>query len=165
MKTKELTKIAMFAGMYEVVFLTFSNILYLELITFTLCICSLMLPKKTAIYSALCFGILHMLLQGVTPWTLIYALIYPSYAYMIQMGKTFLKKHEIVFCLVVGLFSFCTGQLLDLPYLLVSKQVTMFYLLMGLKTSLIQSGISCIAAMILSTPVKRVLIELERKRI
>lgn len=163
MKTKELARIAIIAGIYEVMFTSFSNILYLEMITFTLCLFSMIFSKKIAIYSAFCFGMVNMLVMGITPWTMMYVIIYPVYAWIMNTGKTIFMKHDLIFAAVVGILSFLGGQLLEIPYLLVSKSITALYLLMGVKTSLIQGGISFIAALFLTAPIKPIVIEMEKK--
>lgn len=60
-------------------------------------------------------------------------------------ARVLIKSH-VAQILICFLFSFLLGQLVDLPFLLFSDKVTMLYLLLGLKTSLIQGVITAIEA-------------------
>ena len=63
---------------------------------------------------------------------------------------------------MVGLCSFATGQLLDLPFILLDARVTMIYVLMGLKTSLLQGMLSALEALFLFDPLVDRLQRIER---
>lgn len=109
------------------------------------------------------FGIMNMAIrQGVTTWSLMYLAIYPVYSLIVGCLKKPLLKHFWLIILVCGLLSFMTGQLLQLPFLLVSKKVTMIYLVLGLKTSAIQGVISAISCALLFQPLYRALKRIER---
>ena len=77
--------------------------------------------------------------------------------------KPVLKDHVLGYSLLCGLLSFMTGQLLQLPYMLVSSKVTAFYLLAGLKTSLIQGGLSAVLCFVLFQPLRVALEKIERR--
>ena len=158
MKVRELCFIAIMAAIEMVVFTSFSFVLYLEFITFTIIVFAMVFSKRAAIFSSIVFGMLNMILiQGITPWSICYLLIYPCYSWMISSFKKYLSCHFMVLCLACGFFSFLSGQLLQLPFLLFSKYVTVFYLIIGLKTSLIQGTISGISCFILYKPISKVL--------
>ena len=65
----------------------------------------------------------------------------------------------------IVLAAFLTGQLVDLPFLLFSKTITMLYLVMGLKTSLIQGCLTFIVTLFLWEPVIHVLERIQQERI
>lgn len=163
MKVKDLCMIAAMAAIEMVVFTSFSFILYLEFITFTVVVFAMVFPRKMAVISSIVFGILNMILiQGVTPWSVCYLLIYPSYSLIVSYLKPYLSKHMVILCVVCGFFSFLTGQLLQLPFMLFSKYVTLIYLIAGLKVSLVQGVLSFTSSMILYKPIEKVLVMIER---
>ena len=65
----------------------------------------------------------------------------------------------------IVLAAFLTGQLVDLPFLLFSKTITILYLVMGLKTSLIQGCLTFIVTLFLWEPVIHVLERIQQERI
>ncbi|MCI9292243.1 MAG: cytochrome b [Erysipelotrichaceae bacterium] len=164
MKARQLTQIAFMAAIMVCVFQLCSNILYLELITFTIVLFASVFQKKTAIVSCIVFALLNMMVMGITLWTLLYLMIYPLYAWIIASWKLFLMKHPLCLCIVCGCLSFLCGQLLDLPFLLFGKQATLVYVLMGLKTSLIQGILSFVTCMLLFDPLYLQMSKLEKER-
>lgn len=155
--------ISILAAVEMVVFSCFSFVLYLECITFTIVAFAMAFPKRISITAAFIFGMLNMILiQGVTPWSLCYLIIYPLYSWIIARAKPYLNNHFIGLCIVCGVLSFSTGQLLQIPFLLFSKYATIFYLIAGLKTSLIQGLLSFGSCMLLYKPVSKIL---ERERL
>lgn len=155
MKAKQLTKIAFMAASMICVFQAFSHILYLELITFTIVCFAMNTSRKEAVLSCVIFACLNMLFLGVTPWTCMYLMIYPLYAWFIASNQSFFRRHLFCLCLVCGFLSFLCGQLLDLPFLLFSKHVTLLYWISGLKTSLIQGILSFLACLFLYEPLSK----------
>lgn len=155
MKANQLTKIAFMAASMVCVFQVFSNILYLELITFTIVLYAMNTSAQEAIVSCVIFACLNMLFLGITPWTCMYLMIYPIYALITLLMKNFLKKHLLCLCLLCGFLSFLCGQLLDLPFLLFSKHVTLLYWISGLKTSLIQGILSFLCCLFLYEPLSK----------
>lgn len=153
MKTKELTRIAFMAAILVCVFQACAQILYLELITFTIIVYGCAFPKKEAILSCLIFGLCNVLFMGINPWTLMYVIIYPCYAWLVSSTRRITQKHPLLLCLLCGFLSFLCGQLLDLPYLLFSGKITILYILMGLKTSLMQGIISFLVCLFLFEPI------------
>lgn len=164
MKTRDVTRIAFMAVILCCVFQMFANILYIECITFTILLFSCVFSKRDACMACIVFSFLNMLMLGVTPWTLLYLLIYPLYAFCIASSKHGLLKHPICLYSVCGILSFLTGQVLDLPFLLFSKEVTMLYILLGLKTSIIQGILSFVSCMFLFDPMYRRLSHIEERK-
>lgn len=163
MNVRELCWIGCMAAVEMIVFSSFSFILYIEFITFTVVIFAMIFSRRMAILSSVVFGILNMILiQGITPWSIGYLIIYPMYSLIISSFKPILRNHFILLCIVCGFFSFLTGQLLQLPFMLFSKYLTIFYIIAGLKTSLIQGMVSSISCMVLYKPTERVLKIIER---
>lgn len=156
MRTKELTRIAFMAAILVCVFQMFAQILYLEMITFTIVVFSCNFSRKEAVMACLIFGMVNMLFIGITPWTLMYVLIYPCYAWIVSLHKlAWWQNHPLMLYLLCGFLSFLTGQLLDLPFLLFSGKITIIYILMGIKTSVIQGILSFLACMFLFDPVTK----------
>lgn len=71
--------------------------------------------------------------------------------------KKFIGKHLIILSLICGFLSFLSGQLLQLPFMLISENVTIIYILLGLKTSLVQGILSAGLCFICYQPVSLVL--------
>lgn len=155
MRTKELTRIAFMAAILVCVFQMFAQILYLEMITFTIVVFGCSNSKREAIMACLIFGIINMLYMGINPWTMMYVVIYPCYAWIVSAHKEMWRKHPFILYLLCGFLSFLTGQLLDLPYILFSGKLTIFYMLMGLKTSVIQGILSFLVCMFLFDPLTK----------
>lgn len=161
MTTRELTRIAMMGTLLYIVFHAFSNILYLELITFTILSFSQVFAKRDTVLACVLFASLHMLLHGVLIWNIAYLLIFPAYGYLFASMKRLFKGHLLVTALAAGICSFLIGQLVDLPFILFSKTITVLYLLLGLKTSLIQGSLTFIATLFLYEPVQNVLMRIK----
>lgn len=155
MKARQLTLIAFMAASMVCVFQLFSNILYLEMITFTIVLYAMTASKKEAVLACVIFACLNMLFLGITPWTCMYLIIYPVYALITALMRNFLNKHLLCLCLLCGFLSFLCGQLLDLPFLLFSKHITLLYWISGLKTSLIQGILSFLCCLFLYEPLSK----------
>lgn len=164
MKTKQLTRIAFMAAILVCVFQLFAQVLYLECITFTIVVFACAFPRMEAVLSCIVFALLNMIFMGVTPWTLMYVLIYPTYALCIGGASKWLLQHRLVLYSICGLCSFLTGQLLDLPYLMFSGKITLIYILMGLKTSIIQGILSFLVCMLLFDPLCEALMKILKTR-
>lgn len=165
MKTRELTRIAFMGALMCCVFQLFSSILYLELITFTIVVFSCSCPRKEAVLACVVFALLNMLFMGINPWTMMYLVIYPVYALILTSAKGVLLKHRLLLYGMCGVLSFLTGQLLDVPFLLFSSKVTLLYILIGLRTSLVQGIISFVACMFLFDPLHKRIKEIMKKTI
>ena len=163
MTVRQLSRIALMAAMMEVVFTMFSGILYLEAITLTIAVIAVVFDRREAVLAALVFTITNMLIQGVSIWTFAYCLIYPLYALIFSFSRKVILDHRWLAVVMVGLCSFATGQLLDIPFILFSPKVTMIYILMGLKTSFLQGSLSALEALFLFDPLVDRLMKLERK--
>lgn len=163
LSVKELCVISIIACIEEVVFTSFSQVLYLEAITLTILMFAVVFKARIAFMGAAVYGLVNMVINGITPWTMMYFLIYPCYTMLVILMKPLLKNHVIGYSILCGLLSFLTGQLLQLPYLLFSSTVTAFYLLAGLKTSLIQGGLSVVLCFVLFQPLRVVLEKIERR--
>lgn len=161
MRVRELCYVAVIGAIESVVFSSFSFVLYLECITLTVVLFSMCFQRKQAVLGAVVFGILNMTMQGVTPWSMMYVIVYPLYSLLIGTMKPFLQKHFIILVIVCGCLSFLTGQLLQLPFLLVSSKVTMIYIIIGMKTSLIQGVIAAITCFICYKPIYAILKRIE----
>ena len=163
LSVKELCVISIIACIEAVVFTSFSQVLYLEAITLTILMFAVVFKARIAFMGAVVYGLVNMVINGITPWTMMYFLIYPCYTMLVILMKPLLKNHVIGYSILCGLLSFLTGQLLQLPYLLFSSTVTAFYLLAGMKTSLIQGGLSVVLCFVLFQPLKVVLEKIERR--
>ena len=79
MKTRELTRIALMGTILYVVFQAFSDILYLEMITFTILAFSQVFTRREPVLSCLFFAAVHLLLHGLLFWHLAYLILFPPY--------------------------------------------------------------------------------------
>ena len=93
MKARELCFIAVIASIEAVVFTSFSFILYLECITFTIVVFAMTFQTRQAVLGAVVFTILNLSMQGITPWSLMYCLIYPLYSLIVGCSRNFLNIH------------------------------------------------------------------------
>ena len=146
MKTKELTISAMLTMVLYGAYILFSQVLYLEAVTFVTLLIALLFPLKISVLAAFSFGILNILLNGLFPWTIMYLILFPLYMLIGNKLKNKILSSELMMVIVVFLFSFLLGQLVDLPFVLFSGKLTAIYLLLGFKTSLIQGFISAMLA-------------------
>lgn len=149
MDTKSLCMTALLGGILFLSFSLCSSILYLEVITLTLVVVSMYFRKDIVLLSIVVFSICLVTNIGFSIYTCMYLAVYVLYGIFTLKLKPYLMNHPNILYLYIGFLSFMTGQILELPFLLVSKKVTIIYILLGLKTSLIQGGISFIAAMLL----------------
>ena len=106
MKVKDLCLIAAMAAIEMVVFTSFSFVLYLECITFTIILFAMTFTRKQAVFAAIVFTILNLSIQGVTPWSMMYCLIYPLYSFLIATLRPFLNKHFLCLVFLCALLSF-----------------------------------------------------------
>lgn len=165
MRVREITRIALMGAMMYAVFQAFSNILYLEMITFTILSFSQVFSRKETTLSCLLFACIQILLNGVMIWNIAYLIVFPTYGLLFSTHKSFLEKHKGFLPFYGAFFSFLTGQLVDLPFLLFSKTVTVLYMLMGLKTSLIQGLLTFIVLLFLFDPVHKVLVRIKKESV
>lgn len=163
LSVKELCVISIIACIEAVLFTSFSQVLYLEAITLTVLMFAVVFKGRIALLGSVVYGLVNMVLNGITPWTIMYFMIYPCYTALVILMKPVLKDKVLGYSLLCGLLSFLTGQILQLPYLLFSSTVTAFYLLAGLKTSLIQGGLSAVLCFVLFQPLRAVLEKIERR--
>ncbi len=162
-KTREVIYSAFIGSILYLLFVLFSNILYVEMLTFTLIVFSLSFPIYTVVYGALLFGMLQILLNGLLPWNVMYLCIYPLYALITYVFKNILENHPLRIAFYGMFLSFLMGQLMELPFLFFSKTITIAYILLGLKTSIIQSLITFLEFLFLFDPVKRILIQIRKE--
>lgn len=165
MNVRQMAHIALMGAILYAVFQAFSNILYLEMITFTILCFAHVFTRKEVVISCVLFACIQILLNGLTLWNVAYLLIFPLYGWIFSKSRDLLKNRLWANALLSGFFSFLTGQLVDLPFLLFSKTVTMLYMLMGLKTSLIQGCLTFIVTLFLWEPVTHVLKRIQHERI
>ncbi len=163
MTSKQISKIAIIACIQFVAFTSFSHILYVEVITLVVAINGCVFKKKEAVLASIIFAIINMFVQGVSIFSMMYLVIYPTYSMLFSTLKSILLKYPYLLYFLIGFCSLLTGQLLDLSFILFSVEVTIFYIILGLKTSLIQGGISFVSAMFLFEPLYNVLNKIERK--
>ena len=163
MKARELCYVAVIAAIEFVVFTSFSFILYLECITLTVVLFSMTFKTRQAVLGAVVFGLLNLSIQGVAPWSISYLCIYPMYSLIVGCSKNYLNKHFFVLCILCGFLSFLTGQLVQIPFMLISKHITIYYIIAGLKTSLIQGVMAGCCCLVCYKPIYMVLKPIERR--
>lgn len=161
--TRQMTKIAFMGASMICVFRLCADILYLELITFTIVLYASVFKRNETILACVVFAALNICLTGLTPWSLLYMMVYPTYAWILSHMKPLFSRYPFTLYLTCGILSFLTGQILDLPFLLFGKHITIAYWLMGLKTSLIQGFCSFLACLLLYDPLYRRLSQIQTK--
>ncbi|MEA4875341.1 cytochrome B [Anaerorhabdus sp.] len=161
MSVRTLTRIAIMASIQSAIFTIFSQVLYLEGITFTVCLFACVFKKEEVVFASFIFAMVNMLVQGISIWTMMYAIIYPTYSFIIASFKNFWLKKPMALVAACGILSFATGQLLDLPFILFAKEITIFYIILGLKTSIIQGCLSAFMCLLIFEPCLKVLQKIE----
>lgn len=146
MKVKEITLCAMLCMIMYGSYILLSGVLYLEAVTFTTILIAVLFPLKLSLTAAFCFGLINILLQGIFPWSIMYLIIFPLYVLVAYRLRESIITSELVQVVICFLFSFLIGQFADLPYILFSGKITIVYMLIGLKTSLIQGFLSALLA-------------------
>lgn len=162
MTTRELTQVALMGTLLYIVFHAFSDILYLELITFTILAFSQVFSRRDIVLACILFASLHMLLHGIMIWNISYLLIFPIYGFIFASMKRILQGHLTRMAVIAGIFSFLIGQLVDFPFILFSKTITVLYLLIGIKTSLIQGILTFLVTLFLYEPIHAVLCRVKK---
>ncbi|MCI5773085.1 MAG: cytochrome B [Erysipelotrichaceae bacterium] len=163
LRVYDLCLIALLASLEYVIFISFSNILYLELITFVICLFAVSFKPQVTFLASLIFALIMLVFNGVNFWNLMYLVIYPSYSLLVGSLRRWYQRYPWALFITCGFLSFLTGQLLQLPFILFSKKLTVLYLLIGLKTSLLQGAISMIACSLLFKPCYKVLTKMRSK--
>ncbi len=152
MSIKRLCANAVLAALLFAVFFMFSQILYLEFVTLTIILLALNIPKYNSIWIVTTFVVLVWLVYGLSLWSFMYIIIYPGFTLLLKALKPLLSK-SVYFIAIFGfLMALLAGNLIDLPFLLFSKEITLFYVLMGFRTTLIQGGIAFLAVLFLYEP-------------
>ncbi len=163
MTIKKLSLNAILASLLFVVYLTFSQILYLEFLTFSIILISLNVPRKDAILIVVTFVILVWLVYGINLWSLMYLIIYPGFAFLISVSKKIIKKSEYYVAITGFTFALLAGNLIDLPFILFSKELTLIYLVLGFKTTLVQAVICFTTILIIYQKFESLFISLLKK--
>ncbi|MFR2885718.1 MAG: cytochrome B [Merdibacter sp.] len=129
-------------------------------ITFTIWYSRRCSRRETVLLSVV--AAVHLLLHG-SFLNIAYLIIFPAYGLLFSSCRGFLSRHPGCIPFYGAFFSFLTGQLVDLPFLLLSDTVTVLYMIMGLKTSLIQGCLTFLTLLFLFEPIKKVLLQIERR--
>ena len=111
MKTRELTRIALMGTILYVVFQAFSDILYLEMITFTILAFSQVFTRRETVLSCLLFAAVHLLLHGIMFWNIAYLIIFPTYGLLFSANRGLLDRHPGFVPFYGAFFSFLTGSM------------------------------------------------------
>ncbi|HQB32278.1 MAG TPA: cytochrome B, partial [Erysipelotrichaceae bacterium] len=135
--------------------------LYLEAITLMIIAVAMVFDRRDSFQSALVFGVLLILYMGLTPWSIMYFIIYPCYSLLTSHLKPVLREKEWLLVVYGFILSCSTGLILDLPFILVSELVTIYYILTGLKTSLIQGALTAMEIVLIYQPIEKVLFKIK----
>ena len=99
---KQLCVISIIACIEAVVFTSFSQLLYLEAITLTVLMFAVVFDKRISLMGALVYGLVNMVINGITPWTFMYFLIYPCYTLIVIAMKPVLKDCILGYSVLCG---------------------------------------------------------------
>ena len=91
MSTRQLTRTAIMAAVLYAIFRMFADILYLELITFSLLLFALVFERREVIAAAGIFALLQLLLHGIMLWNIGYLIIFPTYALLFSLSRDWLR--------------------------------------------------------------------------
>ena len=152
MSIKRISLCAILAALLFVIYMSFSQILYLEFVTFTIVLFALNIPKWDNVWIVCVFVCLIWLVYGIGPWSLMYMIVYPGFTIILSLLKPLIKKHIYLIALLAFIIGLLAGNLIDLPFLLISKEVTVVYILMGIKTTIIQGLIAFITVLLIYQP-------------
>ncbi|MFV0498466.1 MAG: hypothetical protein ACK5NF_00280 [Bacilli bacterium] len=153
MKIKSMSLNAMLSAMLFTIYFIFSQILYLEFVCFTIIILSMTLPKFHSVIVSVIFVFLVWLSYGIGVWTIMYIIIYPGFAFMLSLIKDQIKNKLSLVATCGFIMALLVGNLIDLPMLLFSKEITIMYVILGLKTTLIQATICCVSLILFYDPI------------
>ena len=163
MNIKRLCTNAILASMLFAIYFIFSQILYLEFVTFTVILLSLNLPKWNSLWIVITFVLLVWLSYGIATWSLMYIIIYPGFVLILRLLSKQLKDRLYLIATFAFFMGFLVGNLIDLPFLLFSKEVTIMYVIVGFQTTLIQGGIAFLSILLLYEPIAKQLNRLIEK--
>jgi len=152
MSIKRLCANAMLACLLFSVYFMFSQILYLEFVTFTIILFCLNIPKWDSIWIITTFVLLIWLVYGISMWSFMYIIIYPLFALLLKLFKKLLSKSIYYVAIFAFIMALLVGNLIDLPMLLFSKAITIAYIIIGFKTTLIQGGIAFVLILLVYEP-------------
>lgn len=160
-ETKRMTRVALIGAVLFCTFFSLSNILYLEAITIMIIAVAMVFDRRDSFQASLVFGVLLILYLGLTPWSIMYFIIYPCYSLLTNFLKPVLKEKEWLLIVYGFILSCSTGLILDLPFILVSELVTIYYILTGLKTSLIQGALTAMEIALIYEPLEKILFKIK----
>ncbi|MGM9987959.1 MAG: hypothetical protein ACI35O_12130 [Bacillaceae bacterium] len=159
MTIREITTTALLGALLYVVYTLGSFFLYAELFNFTILLYGTYLSRKQAWWAVMLFSILLILTRGLSPWSIVYTLIFPQYALIYSFVKNKLKSEYALASL--GFFlAFICGTLIDLPYIFMAdlgKEALILRFLMGFQASLGNGVCTFIATLFLLKPLGRAL--------
>ncbi len=142
--TRRLTRIALMSALMVTIFFAFSSILYVEAITLTVITVAMAFDKQDSFLATAIFGLILVIYLGLSPWAIMYLFIYPTYSLLTSLLRNTFDKHDWMLIVFGFILSCATGLILDLPFILLNSKVTIYYIISGLKTSLIQGSITAI---------------------
>lgn len=163
MKTRDIVLCAILGAIQFVAFTSLSFVMYLEVITLCTVVIAMSFSTRQAVIGSLIFTLVNMFINGINPWNALYVVVYPTYSLIVGLNKERLKKRKIYPVILCGVFSFLTGQILQLPFLLFSKQVTILYLILGLQVSIPQGIISAVEYALIGNRLGMFLNKLQRR--
>lgn len=159
---KELVRSSVLGCLLYVTYISFSNILYFELLTTVLFVFSQIVNQRVIVRASFLFSILVNILNGPQIWHLMYFLIYPFYSYVLNKNINVFEKRETLVPVFGAICSGMVGILLDIPFMLFGKYVTIYYLLSSIKTSVIQGILTYVSLTVLYKPLKKSLMKVIR---
>lgn len=159
MSTRDLTTTALLAAVLYIVYTLGSFVPYVELFNFMLVVYGVYFKRKQAWMATVLFALLLIITRGLSPWTMMYFLLFPQYVliYSWLKGKT---NSDIMFAIAGGFFAFCCGTIIDLPYIVVSDlgyEALVARLLLGFQVSLGNLLCTFLATLYLLRPLGKVI--------
>lgn len=159
MNTRELTTTALLAAVLYIVYTMGSFFLYIELFNFMLVVYGVYFKRKQAWMATILFTLLLIITRGLSPWTLMYLLLFPQYVWIYSWLKE-KTSSEVILAIAGGFLAFCCGTIIDLPYILVSNlgyEALIARLLMGFQVSLGNLLCTFLATLYLLRPLGKII--------
>lgn len=160
MNVKTICINSMLGALLFAIYFTFSQILYLEFVTFTIILFAMCLPKYNSVIVTVIFVFLVWFAYGIGTWSMMYMIIYPGFSYLFCLSRKRIKNNLWLLASCGFIMGLLAGNLVDLPFLLIAKEITPIYILLGLQTTLTQAAIAAISIIILYEPLSNVLTNL-----
>lgn len=160
MKAKDITLTGFLSAIMYLIYSIGSGILYFELLNFTILLYGVSFSRRTSYLSTLVFTLLVILTFGLSPWTMMYLILFPLYSLIYSfLGNYIRSEYTLAVCGFI--LAFACGTIIDLPYILMAGldyRGLIIRLLLGFQVSIFSAGTTFISTLFLLPPLKRAIL-------